>query len=171
LLTFFQAVLHEHLRVGSAGTCVQFRGIDLQGSCAFIIDQVLEEVFIVYNIAEILVLTVQPVSATDRLEQTVVLHGFVDVKISTGRRIKACEQLVHHYEQLHVSWLFDEQCLGMFFVGLGLCHARIGFDIPEQFSVCVIDELFICFGVGAGVLFGHVPGLRIVGCHYSAFAF
>jgi hypothetical protein len=58
----------------------------------------LEQILVVDDVAEVLVLAVQPVGAADRLKQAMVLHGFVDVEIGAGRRVEAGQQLVHHHQ-------------------------------------------------------------------------
>ena len=63
---------------------VQFGGIDRDG----VLD-LLEQVLVVHDVAEILVLAVEPVGAADRLKQAVVLHRLVDVEIGAGRRVEA----------------------------------------------------------------------------------
>ena len=47
---------------------------DLKGSGSPVVDQIFEQVFVVYNISENLVFSVQPVSTADSLEKAVVLH-------------------------------------------------------------------------------------------------
>src|SRR5207244_13298240 len=44
-----------------------------------------EQVLVVDDVAEVLVLTVEPVSAADGLKQAMVLHRLVDVEVSAGR--------------------------------------------------------------------------------------
>ena len=130
----------------------------------------LEQVLVIDDVAEILVVAVEPVRAADRLEQAVVLHRLVDVEIGAGRRVEAGEQLVHDDQQLHVGRLLDEQRLGPLLVGLGLRHARLGFNVLQQLGVGVVDELLVGLGVGAGLLLRHVLGQRIVGGHDRASA-
>ena len=144
---------------------VQLRGVDRDG----VLD-LLEQVLVVDDVAEVLVVAVQPVGAADRLEQAVVLHRLVDVEVGAGRRVEAGQQLVHHHQQLHVRRLLDEQRLGPLLVGLGLGHARLGVDVLQQLGVGVVDELLVGLGVGAGLLQGHVLRLRVVGGHHRALA-
>ena len=56
----------------------------------------LKQVFVVNNIAELFVLTIKTIGATDHLKEAMILHGFVNIQIGAGRRIKASEQLIHH---------------------------------------------------------------------------
>ena len=70
---------------------VQLGGVDRDS----VLD-LLEQILVVHDVAEVLVLAVEAIDATDGLEQAMFLHGFVDVKISTRRCIEAGEQLVHH---------------------------------------------------------------------------
>ena len=115
-----QAVLQQHLGVGAAGAVIQLGGVNGDG----VLD-LLEQVLVVHDVAEVLVVAVEPVGAADGLEQAVVLHRLVDVEIGAGRRVEAGEQLVHHDQQLHVRRLLLEQLLGLVLVGLGLGLARL----------------------------------------------
>ena len=157
-LALLQPILQQHLGVGAAGAVIQLRGVDGDG----VLD-LLEQVLVVHDVAEVLVLAVEPVGAADGLEQAVVLHRLVDVEIGAGRRVEAGQQLVHHDQQLHVRRLLGEQLLGPLLVGLGLRHARLGVDVLQQLGVGVVDELLVGLGVRAGLLQRHVLGLRIVG--------
>ena len=165
LPALLEAILQQHLRVGPAGAVIQLGGVDRDG----VLD-LLEQVLVVDDVAEVLVLAVQPVGAADGLEQAVVLHGLVDVEVGAGRRVEAGEQLVHHDQQLHVGRLFDEQVLGPLLVGLGLGHARLGVDVLQQLGVGVVDELLVGLGVGAGFLQGDILRLRVVGGDHRALA-
>ena len=147
---------------------IELRGVNLQSAGPLFIHQILEQVLVVDDVAKILVLAVQPVGPTDRLEQAVVLHGLVDVEIGAGRRVETRQQLLHHHEQLHVRRLLGEQRLGLLLVGLCLAHTRLGFDVLEQLGVGVVEELFVGFGVRAGFLLGHILGVRVVGGDYRA---
>ena len=60
--------------------------------------------------------------------------------------------------------------LALLLVGLGLRHARLGFDVLQQLGVGVVDELLVGLGVGAGLLLGHVLRLRVVGGDHRALA-
>ena len=164
-MPFLQTILKQHLGIGAARAVVQLGGIDGDG----VLD-LLEQVLVVHDVAEILVLAVEPVGPADGLEQAVVLHRLVDVEIGAGRRIETREQLVHHDEQLHVRRLFGEQRLGLLLVGLGLGHARLGFNVLQQLGVGVVDELLVGLGVGAGLLLRHVLRLRVIGGHHGALA-
>ncbi len=62
----------------------------------------LEQVLVVHDVAEVLVLAVQAVDPADGLEEAVVLHGLINVKIGAGGSVEAREQLVHYDQQLHV---------------------------------------------------------------------
>ena len=165
-LAHFQTVLQQHLRVASTRAAVQLGAIDRDGILEF-----LEQVLVVDDVAEILVLAVEPVRAADGLKQAVVLHGLVNVEIGAGRRIEAGEQLVHHDEQLHVCRLFGEQRLGPLLVGLGLGHAGLCVNVLQQVGIGVVDELLVGLGVRAGFLQRHIPGQRVVGRHHGALAF
>ncbi len=162
---FLEAILQQHLGIGSARAVVQFGSVNRDG----VLD-LLEQILVVHDVAEVLVLAVQPVGAADGLKQAVVLHGFVDVEIGAGRRVEAGEQLVHHDQQLHVGRFLDEQRFRPFFVGFGLGHARPGVHVLQQFGVGVVDELLVGLGVGAGFLPRHVPRLRVVGGDHRALA-
>ena len=119
-----ETILQQHFRACAAIAVIEFGGID--GHRAL---HLLEQVFVVHDVAEGLVLAVKPVRAADRLEQPVVLHGLVDVEIGAARRIEAGEQLVHHDEQPHVRRLLDEQLLHLILVGFGLGLAGLGVDV------------------------------------------
>ena len=152
LPALLQAILQQHLGIDAAGAVIQLGGVDRDG----VLD-LLEQVLVVHDVAEVLVLAVQPVGAADGLEQAVILHRLVDVEVGAGRRVEAGEQLVHHDQQLHVRRLLGEQRLGLLLVGLGLRHARLGFDVLQQLGVGVVDELLVGLGVRAGLLQRHVP--------------
>ncbi len=156
-LPFFSRSCSSTSGLGPAGGVIQFRRVDRDG----VLD-LLEQILVVDDVAEILVFAVEPVRAADRLEQTVILHRLVDVEIGAGRRVEAGQQLVHDDQQPHVGRLLREQRLGPFLVGLGLGHARLGIDILQQFGVGVVDELLVGFGVRAGLFQRDVLGLRIV---------
>ena len=164
-LALLQPILKQHFGIGPAGAVVQLGGVNRNG-----VLHLLEQVFVVHDVAEILVFAVEPVGAADRLKQAVVLHRLVDVEVGAGRRVEAGEQLVHDDQQLHVRRLLGEQCLGALLVGLGLGHARLGVDVLQQLGVGVVDELLVGLGVGAGFLLGHVLGQRVVGSHDRALA-
>ena len=51
-----------------------------------------------HNIAEVFIFAIQPVDPADGLEETMILHGFVDIEISAGRCIKASQQFIHHHQ-------------------------------------------------------------------------
>ena len=95
-----QAVLQQDLGVGAAGAVVQLGGVNRDG----VLD-LLEQVLVVHDVAEVLVVAIEAVDAANGLEQAVVLHGLVDVEIGAARRIEAGEQLVHHDQQPHVGGL------------------------------------------------------------------
>ena len=79
LAAFFQAILYQHLGVNSARAVIQLGSVNRDG----ILD-LLEEVLVIHDVAEVLILAVQPVGAADSLEQTVILHRLIDVKVSAG---------------------------------------------------------------------------------------
>ncbi len=164
-LPFFSRSCSSTSGSAPARAVIEFGGVDGDG----VLD-LLEQVLVVDDVAEVLVLAVQPVDAADRLEQAVVLHRLVDVEIGAGRRVEAGEQLVHDDQQLHVGRLLDEQRLGPLLVGLGLGHARLGVDVLQQLGVGVVDELLVGLGVGAGFFQRHVLGQRVVGGHHRALA-
>ena len=97
LTALLQAVLHQHFRFGAAGAVIQFGGVDRDGAL-----DLGEQVLVVHDVAEVFVFAVQAVDAADGLEETVILHGLVDVEIGTGRRIEAGQQFIHHHQQFHV---------------------------------------------------------------------
>ena len=61
-----------------------------------------------------------------------------------------------------------EQRLGRILVGLGPGHAGLRIDLLQQLGIGVVDELLVGFGVRAGFLQRHIPGLRVVGGHDGA---
>ena len=114
LLAFGQAVLQQHRRVCATRAGIQLGRVDRHGVLDFF-----EQVLVIDDVAKVFIVAVQPVGAANGLEQAMILHRFVDVQIGARRRVKTCEQLVHHDQQLHVGRLFDEQGLGPFFIGFG----------------------------------------------------
>ena len=152
-----QPVLQHHFGVGTARAVVDFRGV--HRNCVF---HLLEQVFVIDDVSKVLVLTIEPVGTADGLEQAVVLHGLVDVQVRARRRVKAGQQFVHHHQQAHVGRLFDEQRLGLVFVGFGLGLAWFGLHIGQQVGVGVVDELLVGFSVGTDLFQRHILGLRVV---------
>ena len=152
-----QPVLQHHFRVSAASAVVDFRGVHRDG-----VLHLLEQVLVIDDVAKVLVFTIEPVGAADGLEQAVVLHGLVDIQVRARRRIKAGQQLVHHHQQAHVGRLFDEQRLGLVFVGFGFGLARFGLHIGQQVGVGVVDELLVGFSVGTDLFQRHILGLRVV---------
>ena len=65
---------------------IQFGGVDLDGAL-----HLGQQVLVIDDVAEVLGFAVEAVDATDRLEETMVLHRFVDVEIGAGRGIKTGE--------------------------------------------------------------------------------
>ena len=83
---------------------------------------------VVDYVAMALFLAVEPVDAANRLEEIVVFHLLVDVEIGCGRRVKACQQLVNHDQQLHLRRMFDKLLLRPFleiFGRLVAAHGKI----------------------------------------------
>ncbi len=73
-LALFQTVLQQHFGIGAAWTVIQFRRINCDRILNFF-----EQVFVIHDVTEILVFAVEAVDAADRLEETVILHGLVDI--------------------------------------------------------------------------------------------
>ena len=69
-----QPVLQHHFGVGAACTVVDFRGVNRNGFF-----HLFEQILVIDDVAKVLVIAVQSVGAADCLEQTMVLHGLVDV--------------------------------------------------------------------------------------------
>ena len=96
-LALFQTILHQHFRICAAGTVIEFGRVNRDGVLDFF-----EQVFVVHDVAEIFVFTVEAVDAADGLEEAVILHGLVDVEIGAGRRVEASQQFIHDHQQFHV---------------------------------------------------------------------
>ena len=152
-----QPVLQHHLGVSAACTVVDLRGVHRNGFF-----HLLEQVLVIDDVAKVLVIAVQSVGAADCLEQTMVLHGLVDVQVRAGRCIKAGQQLVHHDQQAHVGRLLDEQSLGLVFVGFRLGLAWLGLHIAQQLGIGVVGELLVGLCAGANLFQRHILGLRVV---------
>ena len=67
-----------------------------------------KKLFIIDDISEVLRIIVQTVYTANRLEQTVILHFFINIQICTRRSIKSGEQLIYNYKQLHICWFFHK---------------------------------------------------------------
>jgi len=87
---FLEAILQQHFWIDAPGAVIKLGGINRDGVLNF-----LEQVFVIDDVAEVLVLAVQPVDTADCLEQAVVLHGLVDVQISAGRRVETPSRPSH----------------------------------------------------------------------------
>ena len=161
--SLLETILQQHFRACAAVAVVEFGRIDRHRAL-----HLLEQVFVVHDVAEGLVLAVEPVRAADGLEQAVVLHRLVDVEVGAARRIEAGEQLVHDNEQPHVRRLLDEPLLYLILVGFGLGLAGLGIHVLEQRGVGVEEKLLFGLRVRAGFLQRHIPRLRIVRSHNRA---
>ena len=85
--SFAQAILEQDLWInGLTHLMGQLGGIDRNG-----VFHLPEQIHVIDDVAEILVIAIQPVGAANSLKQAVVLHTLVDIKIGTTRRIKACQ--------------------------------------------------------------------------------
>ena len=105
-----------------------FAVVALEGFARVFLDRALqraEEVFVVDDVAVLLVLPVQPVDPADRLEETVVLHLLVDVEVRGRRGVEAGEQLVHHDQELHLPGLVHEPPLDLLLELVGLVHGLV----------------------------------------------
>ena|ERR1017187_7416777 len=161
LAAFLQAVLEKNLGIDTAAVVmIQLGGVNRYG----VLD-LLEEVLVVHDVAELLVFAVEPVGAANGLKEAVILHTLIDVEIGTGRRIKSGQQLVHHDQELHVGGLLLEPRLGPLLVDFGFRYPLLGRNVFQQLVVGAVDELLVGLSGGAGIFRGDVPGLRIVGNH------
>ncbi len=103
LASFFQAIFqkarHVFLVIGieRAGSVILHRTF-----------KAFEQVFVINDVAVILILAVQPVYPADGLKQAVVLHLFVNVEKRRRGRIEAGQQFVHDDDQLQLIRLLDE---------------------------------------------------------------
>ena len=158
--------MQQNLGGGAAGAVIQVGGVHGHS----LLD-LLEQVFVVHDIPEVLVLAVEPVGAADGLEEAVVLHALVDVEVGAAWRVEAGQQFIHHHEQLHGGRLVLEEVLRPILVGLCLGQARTGDDLLEQFGVRVVDELLVRLGVGSRVFQRDVTRQRVVGGDDRALAF
>lgn len=109
---FVEAILEEDLGVSAAVALVEFGSVN--GDRVF---DFAEEVFVIDDVAEVFVVAVEAVGAADGLEESVVLHTFVNVEVGASGRIKACQQLIDDDQQLHIGRLGFELILGFLFVG------------------------------------------------------
>ena len=164
-LSLLETIVQQHIGIRAARAAIELRCVDGDR----VLD-LLEQVLVIDDVAEVLVFAVQPICTADRLEQAVVLHRLVDVEIRARRSIEAGEQLVHHDQHLHVRRFLNEQLFRPLLVGLGLGHPRPGVNVLQQLAVGVVDELLLRFGVGAGFLEGYVCRLRVVRRYHRALA-
>src|SRR5213595_3930982 len=75
----------RNLRIDTAAvTMIQLGSVNGDG----VLD-LLEEVFVVDDVTEVLVVTVEPVGAANCLKQAMILHALVDVKVGAGRRVES----------------------------------------------------------------------------------
>ena len=151
-LAVFQSILEQDFRTYLTDGVRDFRGVDGDGVFHFG-----EEVAVIDDVAEILVLTVEAIGATDGLEEAMILHSLVDIEVGAGWCVEACEQFVHHDQEFHVRWLLDEE----FFRFLLVFGSRtFGF---QQVRVGGVDELLVRLGVSTTFLGGDVSRDGIVG--------
>ena len=61
---------------------------------------VLEEFLVVYDVAVVLVVAVEPVGAADGLEEVVVAQFVVQVDVRAGRGVEARQELADHDQEL-----------------------------------------------------------------------
>ena len=97
----------------------------------------LKEVFVIDDVAIFLVIPIQAVDAADGLKQPMIAHLLVDVEIGGRWRIKAGQELVHHDQELHLSWLLDELLLDLFLKCFGVFaieHLVVDVELPQSFG-------------------------------------
>ena len=91
-LAFLQPVFHGYVAVIATFVDVQLvRGVNGDG-----VLHLLEQLFVVDDVAIVLVVAVEPVCAADSLEQVVIAQLVVEVDVGAGRRIEPGQQLAHH---------------------------------------------------------------------------
>ena len=113
--------------------------------------QALEEIFVVDDIAVLFVVAIQTIDPADRLEEAMILHGFVDIEIGGRGGVKAGEQLIDDDQQPHLPRLFDKGRLGRGLKGFGrlaVQHLLINGILFEPFGQ-PFARLF-AFDVGGG---------------------
>ena len=102
--------------------------------------QALEQVFVINNIPVFLIFPVKAVHTAYRLEQPMVLHLFVYVKIGSRWRINPRQQLVHHNQQFHLPRLIHK-----FLAHLPLKFFRFGYGCFRRFIKPCRHHLLIGF--------------------------
>jgi len=50
----------------------------------------MEQLLEVHDVAEVLVVAIEPVGAADRLEEVVIVQFVIEVDVSATRRVEAC---------------------------------------------------------------------------------
>jgi hypothetical protein len=159
--------LKQNLGVAVGGVAeVEFGGVD--GDRVF---DFFEQVFVIDDVATGFVVPIEAVDAADGLEETVILHAFVDVEVGAAWRIKSGQEFIDDDQKFHGGGFGFEVFFGLVFVGFGFGFVGAGGDGFEEFCVEVIDVLLVGFGVGSGVFGGDVFGLGVVGGDDRTFAF
>src|ERR1019366_1542920 len=132
-----------------------------------------EEVFVIDDVSVVLVVAIQSIHTADRLEEAVIAHLLVDIEICCRRRIKAGQELVHHDQQLHLAWLFDELLFHFLLEGLNLIRRsflRLVKPLRKHPSIYVELAQSLCQPFAA--LFAlDLCGIRPIRGNNCAFAF
>ena len=84
--------------------------------CIFIhsILQITEKLFIINNVTKLFGIPIESIYTTNSLEESVVLHALINIKICTRRCIKSSKQLINYDEQLHICRFIDKLFLYFF---------------------------------------------------------
>ena len=128
LASLLETVLQQALHVLGIVAVERLPGVVLDGPL-----QRSEQVLVVDDVAVLLVLAVEAIHPTDRLEEPVVLHVLVDVEAGCGRSVEAGQELVDNDEELHPARFVYETLLHLLLERLDLLHRRI-FGLVEMRS-------------------------------------
>lgn len=114
-LALLQPVLHCNVTVIPPFVDVQL----VRGVHGDRVLHLLKQLFVIDDMAIVLVVAVEAIGAANSLEQVVIAQLVVEVDVGAGRRIKPSQQFADHDQQLQVGRLVDKALLGLIFVVLG----------------------------------------------------
>ena len=139
--SFFKAILQQSRDIFGFKV-----GKSLAGVVRDRLSQRSEQIFVINDVAKFFIIPIKPIDATDRLEQAVILHLLINVKISSRWCIKTGEKFVYHDEKFHLRKLFNEILFDCFLKFFSPTHNGIFRLIEirrEHFSVGVIFLLSV----------------------------
>ena len=110
-----------------------------------------EQLFEVDDVAVVLVIAIETISAADRLKEVVVVQFIVEVDIRAARRIEAGQQLADDDQELHICRFLDETALGLVLVllgGLALLEdvLRVGVELVAFVAVGGLARIALWLG-------------------------